>query len=53
MLYERSDPLACLSEGRVGRMMQARGLEREVAFAAQQSRFAVVPELRGGVLRPA
>ena len=53
MLYEGSDALACLSDGRVGRMMLARGLEREVAFAAQQSRFSVVPELRRGVLRPA
>ena len=34
-------------------MMIGRGLEREVVFAAQQSRFSVVPELRDGVLRPA
>lgn len=53
MLYEGSDAHACLSGGRLGRMMLARGLEREVAFAAQESRFRVVPELRGGVLRPA
>ncbi len=53
MLYEGSEALACLSDGRVGRMMRARGLEREVAFAAQQSLFSVVPELRQGVLRPA
>jgi 2-phosphosulfolactate phosphatase len=52
MLYEGSDALACLSDGRVGRMMLARGLEREVAFAAQKSRFTVVPELRDGALRP-
>lgn len=53
MLYEGSDALACLSRGRLGRMMLERGLEREVEFAAQRSRFRVVPELRGGVLRPA
>jgi 2-phosphosulfolactate phosphatase len=53
MLYEGSDALACLSDGRIGRMMIGRGLEREVVFAAQQSRFSVVPELRDGVLRPA
>jgi 2-phosphosulfolactate phosphatase len=53
MLYERSEALACLSDGRVGRMMLARGLDREVAFAAERSRFRVVPELRDGALRPA
>jgi 2-phosphosulfolactate phosphatase len=53
MLYQGGDALACLSEGRVGRMMSERGLGREVVFAAQQNRFSVVPELRHGVLRPA
>jgi len=52
LLYQGRDALACLSSGRVGRLMTGRGLEREVAFAAQESRFAVVPELRDGVLRP-
>lgn len=49
-LHERTDALDCLSRGRIGRMMRERGLEREVAFAAQKSRYAVVPELRDGRL---
>ena len=53
MLYQGSEAMACLSNGRIGRMMMGRGLEREVAFAARQNRFTVVPELRDGVLRPA
>jgi 2-phosphosulfolactate phosphatase len=35
----------CLARSEVGRFMGARGLEREVAFAAQKDRFDVVPEL--------
>jgi hypothetical protein len=31
-------------------MMRERGAEREVAFAAQKSRYAVVPELAGASL---
>jgi 2-phosphosulfolactate phosphatase len=53
LLYQGSDALACLSHGRVGRLMARRGLQRELAFVAQQSRYSVVPELRDGVLRPA
>lgn len=52
-LHDRSDALDCLSRGHVGRMMQARGLDREVAFAAQKGRLDVVPVLREGRLRPA
>ncbi len=50
LLHERTDALDCLSRSRIGRLMLERGLEREVAFAAQKGRFAVVPELSGGRL---
>lgn len=50
-LHEGSDAYDCLSKGRVGRMMLARGLEAEVRFAAQKSRFAVIPRLDGGRVR--
>lgn len=53
LLHDRSDPLDCLSSSRVGRMMRALGLEREVAFAAQRDLYRVVPELREGRLLPA
>jgi 2-phosphosulfolactate phosphatase len=49
-LHAGSDALACLSEGRVGRMMRDRGWDREVAFAARADRLAVVPVLRDGRL---
>lgn len=50
LLHDGSDAQTCLSRGRVGRMMMARGLDREVEYAAQQDRLEVVPELRGGRL---
>jgi 2-phosphosulfolactate phosphatase len=50
LLHDGSDALEVLSRGRVGRMMQERGAEREVAFAAQKSRYRVVPELTGATL---
>jgi 2-phosphosulfolactate phosphatase len=50
LLHERTDALECLSQGRIGRMMRERGLEREVAYAARKSCHAVVPELHGGRL---
>lgn len=50
MLHDGADALACLSASRVGRMMRARGLEREVEWAARADHLAVVPELRGGSL---
>jgi 2-phosphosulfolactate phosphatase len=50
MLHDGAEPLSCLSRGRVGRMMVARGLERELEYAAQLDRLAVVPELLGGRL---
>jgi 2-phosphosulfolactate phosphatase len=48
LLHEATDPLDCLSRSRVGRMMRARGLEQEVAYAARLDHLAVVPELRDG-----
>lgn len=50
-LHDRCDGFDCLATSRVGRMMLARGLEREVAFAAQKSCFDVVPVLQDGRLR--
>ncbi|HZY05053.1 MAG TPA: 2-phosphosulfolactate phosphatase [Anaeromyxobacteraceae bacterium] len=51
LLHDRADALECLSQSRVGRMMLDRGLGRELEFAAQKSRFDVVPGLSGGCLR--
>jgi 2-phosphosulfolactate phosphatase len=48
-----ADAFECLASSRVGRMMLARGLEREVRFAAQKSCFDVVPELHDGAVRRA
>ena len=53
MLHDGADAFECLVESRVGRMMLARGLEREVRFAARKSCFDVVPELREGAVRRA
>ncbi|HEU0200878.1 MAG TPA: 2-phosphosulfolactate phosphatase [Burkholderiaceae bacterium] len=50
-LHDTNTPQACLWNARVGRMMLARGLEKELHFAAQKSRFDVVPRLLGGALR--
>jgi 2-phosphosulfolactate phosphatase len=50
-LHERSDAYECLASGRIGRMMRERGLEAELAFAAEKGKFDVVPVLREGVLR--
>jgi 2-phosphosulfolactate phosphatase len=50
LLHDGSDALGCLSRGRVGRMMLARGLRAEIEYAAGLDRLAVVPELRGGRL---
>jgi 2-phosphosulfolactate phosphatase len=49
--HERGDAYECLASGRIGRMMRERGLEAELAFAAEKGRFDVVPVLRDGVLR--
>lgn len=53
MLHENSDAAECLRRARVGRMMLARRLDREIDFAAQKSRYAVVPKLEEGRLRAA
>jgi 2-phosphosulfolactate phosphatase len=53
LLHDRSDAFECLARSRVGRLMLARGLEDEVRFAAEKSRFDVVPVLDGGRLRRA
>jgi 2-phosphosulfolactate phosphatase len=50
LLHDSTDAFACLSASRVGRLMIERGLEREVRFAAQKSRFSVVPRLAHGSL---
>jgi 2-phosphosulfolactate phosphatase len=49
-LHDRMEPLECLLQGRVGRMMQAFGLASEVEYAAQRGRLDVVPLLRAGAL---
>ena len=51
MLHDGRDAFECLAQGRIGRMMLARGLEDEVRFAAEKDRFGVVPALEGGRLR--
>jgi 2-phosphosulfolactate phosphatase len=53
LLHERCDALDCLSRSRIGRLMRERGVEEEVAFAAQKSRYQVVPELCDGCLTAA
>lgn len=47
LLYEHCQAGECLRRARVGRMMLARGLDREVDFAAQMSLYDVVPRLEG------
>jgi 2-phosphosulfolactate phosphatase len=53
LLHDRADALECLRASRVGRMMQERGLDEEIEFAARKGELAVVPELKDGSLRPA
>ena len=52
LLHDHCDGLDALRRARVGRMMLARRLDAEVAFAAQESCYDVVPLLQDGVLRP-
>lgn len=52
LLHDHVDGLQTLRRSRVGRMMLARSLDDEVAFAAQESRFDVVVGLVGKELRP-
>jgi 2-phosphosulfolactate phosphatase len=49
-LYRSGDPVPTLENCRVGRIMLARGLAREIAYAAQRSRHDVVPRLEAGRL---
>ena len=51
LLHDRSEAMECLGSSRVGRMMLARGLEHEVKFAAEKSRFSLVARLEGRTLR--
>jgi 2-phosphosulfolactate phosphatase len=51
LLHDHCEAMECLVASRVGRMMLARGLEHEVKFAAQKSRFGVVARLQDGSLR--
>jgi 2-phosphosulfolactate phosphatase len=48
MFHERWEALECLRRARVGRIMAARNLDDEIAFAAQKSVFATVPRFAGG-----
>jgi 2-phosphosulfolactate phosphatase len=51
LLHDHCEALECLAASRVGRMMPSLGLEHEVRFASQKSRFSVVPRLEDGSLR--
>jgi 2-phosphosulfolactate phosphatase len=51
LLHDHCDAMECLAASRVGRMMLSRGLQHEVEFAAQKSRFPVVARLEDGSLR--
>jgi len=51
LLHDHTDAMECLSASRVGKMMLSRGLEHEVRFASQKSRFPVVARLEDGSLR--
>lgn len=51
LLYRGCDAGAALRASRVGRMMQAHGLQAEVDCAARSDILDVVPELRGGCLQ--
>ena len=51
LLHDHCDAMECLAASRVGRMMLSRGLEHEVRFASQKSRFSVVARLENGSLR--
>jgi 2-phosphosulfolactate phosphatase len=50
-LYRHARAPEALLDCRVGRMMAARGLAREVEFASRRDAFPVVPALEGGRLR--
>lgn len=50
LLQQTHPALRCLLESRVGRLMQSRGLEQEVHYAAQTNADTVVAQLRDGHL---
>jgi len=50
-VYRHARAPEALLDCRVGRMMAARGLAREVEFACRRDAFPVVPALEGGRLR--
>lgn len=52
-LFRSANLLQALLDCRVGRMMTARGLREEVAFAARMDEYRVVPALQNGRLIPA
>lgn len=52
-LFDGTTPDECLRDSRVGRMMRDRGLDEEVAYAAQRDVLGVIPRLEQGVLRDA
>jgi len=52
-LYRSGDPAPVLENCRVGKMMLARGLAHEIAYAARRSHHDVVPRLEAGRLVPA
>jgi 2-phosphosulfolactate phosphatase len=51
MLAAQNGARECLRDGRVGRMMLARGLADEVDYSARSDLFAVVPKFEEGRLR--
>ncbi len=51
LLHDHCDAMECLAASRVGRMMLSRGLEHELRFASQKSRFSVVARLEDGSIR--
>jgi 2-phosphosulfolactate phosphatase len=51
MVYRHAKAPDALLECRVGRMMVARGLAREVEFACQRDTLPVIAALDGGTLR--
>jgi len=52
LLHDHTDGLQVLRRSRVGRMMLARDLDDEVAFAARESTLEVVAQLQDHTLRP-
>jgi 2-phosphosulfolactate phosphatase len=52
LLHDGAGDAGCLARSEVGRLMRARGLEQEVAFAAQKDRFDVVPLLTSEAAGP-